>query len=263
MSINRETLPKASPWNNLQRKLFMTGCRKILFPAKSLPLPAFTLIETLLVIGIISILTAIVLPCLKTVRIYALRTKCVHNLKQIDLALQMYLNSNQDTYPCADDPLPSGNWLWMGRGWRSFIQPYLGGKIDANHPRPLLCPQDFTDKKKFESTSYAYSMSFYHSPGQIDDMNSPVNTYQNSKPSMQQKIFSVKNPAGKILIGEWFSNHESIKDEAGWWNWLGARNFLLADSSVFFIKATEIRQANDKLPDSNLTIHGIKGTDWP
>ena len=28
--------------------------------------------------------------------------------------MRLYLNANNDTYPCAEDPLPEGYWLWMG-----------------------------------------------------------------------------------------------------------------------------------------------------
>jgi prepilin-type processing-associated H-X9-DG protein len=44
---------------------------------------------------------------------------------------------------------------------------------------------------------------------------------------------------------------------------MGSRNYLFADGQIRFLKAREIREANDRLPDANLTIGGIKGTDWP
>jgi prepilin-type N-terminal cleavage/methylation domain-containing protein len=242
----------------------VTGSHKHPFcAAKSVRLSAFTLVEMLVVIGIIAALLAITLPCLREIQIYARRIKCAHNLNQIDLGIQVYLNCNTDKYPCAQDPLPPGYWLWMGRGWRKFVEPYLGGKIDANNPGVLLCPQDMIAKQKFEATSYSYSMSFYHSPQQINKMSSTADLYSNPQPSIPQKIYCVKRPAGKILIGEWYSNHFDVKEENGWWNWQGCRNFLFADSSVCFINATDIRPANDNLPDGNLTIDGIKGTDRP
>lgn len=241
----------------------MTGCQKRIFCASKFLQSAFTLVEMLVVVAIIALLLSITLPGLRKVQIYAMRVKCVHNLRQIDLGLQMYLNTNNEIYPCAQDPLGSGYWLWMGRGWRKFVEPYLGGKIDANNPSVLLCPQDKVSKDKYEATSYAYSMSFYHSPQQIDAMSSPKDTYLNPQPSMPQKISSVQRPSGKIIIGEWLSSHSQIKDDNGWWVWDGCRNFLFADSSINFIKAREIKAANDNLPDANLTIGGIKGTDWP
>lgn len=193
----------------------------------------------------------------------AMRLKCAHNLKQINLAVNLYINLNDNTYPCAEDPLLEGYWLWMGRGWRRFVEPYLGGSIDANNPSVLFCPQDRTVKDKYESTSYAYSMAFYHSVEQINAMSDKSDTYSNPQPSIPQQIFGVANPSGKILIGEWLSNHSPLNEDNGWWCWEGSRNYLFADGQVLFLQATQIREANDRWPDANLTTQGIKGIDYP
>jgi prepilin-type N-terminal cleavage/methylation domain-containing protein/prepilin-type processing-associated H-X9-DG protein len=226
----------------------------------------FTIIELLIVIGIISLLIAISLPSLGKAKTAALRIKCTNNLRQIDIALRLYLNANDDVYPCTEDPYPKGNWLWMGRGWRRFVQPYLQSKIDPNNPSVLLCPQDKISIEDFGSTSYAYSMAFYHSPQQIDSIRSPSEIYSPAIPPspVRQGSCNVTRPSGKILVGEWLSNHYRLKDkDPGWWGWEGRRNFLFADGSIYFIKAVDIREANDNLPDANLTKQGIKGTDWP
>jgi prepilin-type N-terminal cleavage/methylation domain-containing protein len=229
--------------------------------AKCRPAGAFTLIEVLVVVAIISILLSILLPCLHRVRANALRTGCMSNLRQIDLAMRLYLGDNDNIYPCTDDPMPKGYWLWMGRGWRSFVKPYFGGIVDVNNPSVLLCPEDRADPTMYESTSYAYSMTFYHSPAQIDAMSDKSDTYTNPKPSIPQRIGEVANPSAKILLGEWWSNHQSAAQEQGWWNWQGGRSFLLADGRVLFLLATEIRPARDGLPDANLTVDGLKGRD--
>lgn len=224
----------------------------------------FTLIELLVVIAIIALLLSVLMPSLRRARAIAKRLVCAHNLKQVSLAADLYLQSNDNTYPCAQDPLPAGYWLWMGRGWRGFVEPYLSAKIDPNNPSVLFCPQDRVAKEKYESTSYSYSLAFYHSPEQIADMNSPADTYgPNSQPSIPQRSMNVARPSNKILIGEWLSNHLPIDDDAGWWCWEGARNFLFVDGQVTTLKAREIRPANDGLPDANLTVGGIRGQDWP
>jgi len=232
----------------------------------------FTLVELLVVIAIIALLLSILTPSFMKARSMAMRIRCVHNLKQINLAMNLYANANDNTYPCAQDPLPprllgedkSGDyWLWMGRGWRSFVRPYLDDNIDPNNPSVLFCPQDRIAPEKYESTSYAYSMAFYHSPEQIDNMNSAEDTYKNPQPSIPQKIPDVANPAAKIFIGEWLSNHLLIDDDRGWWCWQGSRNYLFADGQIRLLKADEIRPARDGFPDANLTIHGIKGLDYP
>jgi len=225
----------------------------------------FTLVELLVVIAIIGLLLSILTPSLVRARATAKRLACAHNLRQINLALNLYLDGNDHTYPCASDRVSTKPvyWLWMGRGWRRFVEPYLGDRIDVNNPSVLLCPQDRTDPAKYESTSYAYSMAFYHSPEQIDAMSDQSDTYSNPQPSIPQRSFAVAHPAGKILIGEWLSNHLPVDDDKGWWCWQGSRNFLFADGQIRFLKADEIRPARDGWPDANLTVHGIHGRDYP
>lgn len=229
---------------------------------------SFTLIELLVVIATISIILAILIPSISTGRNSAQRQICASNLSEIYKAFSYYCSDYDGIYPAAEDPVvPSYNiWLWMGRGWREFIKWYIDNTISADNPSILHCPAESTPK--YESTSYGYSMSFYHSPDQINSMKDKSYTYN--------PIYVVRPvgvgpedlayPAKKIMVGEWYSNHSRVtgdyKTEPGWWSWQGTRNFLFADGHINFVPAEQIREANDGWPDPNLTVDGYLGIDY-
>ena len=59
----------------------------------------FTLVELLVVVGIISVLVSVLLPALSNVREGANRVKCSSNLHQIAMACIMYANDNHGHFP--------------------------------------------------------------------------------------------------------------------------------------------------------------------
>ncbi len=60
---------------------------------------AFTLVELLVVIGIIAVLIGLLLPALSTAREQAKTLKCLSNLHQMTIAVELYCSNYHGTYP--------------------------------------------------------------------------------------------------------------------------------------------------------------------
>jgi prepilin-type N-terminal cleavage/methylation domain-containing protein/prepilin-type processing-associated H-X9-DG protein len=89
---------------------------------------AFTLIELMIVVGIIAILIALLLPAIQSAREQARRAQCCNNLMQLGIALANYTSTHtvlppgvvNDTGPIVNQP------AGYHFGWAVQILPYIG-----------------------------------------------------------------------------------------------------------------------------------------
>jgi len=166
----------------------------------------FTLVELLVVIGIIALLISILLPSLSRAREQGNMIKCLSNMRQLGIAFQGYVNNNKGHFPFSAPWSPDVNnedWIWWqtrtvpatapnaGRPvvdlGGSAIAPYLG-KLT---PELFQCPtDDVLNRQSMNPVDGPYPYSY------------TMNWKLNGRDPKAPKITGVRNATEKILLAE-------------------------------------------------------------
>lgn len=174
---------------------------------------AFTLVELLVVIGIIAVLVAILMPALNKAREAGKAVQCMSNLRQIGVGFFNYGANGGTYYPPAmygiNDAWYSGNQSWHGPTYAQTVYWYnivLPETRQLRGTKVLFCPnsarafRDPVASTKSANVSYGYNWlsvagtptSFWswHSTGAYDYLQKPA------------RIGKVKRAAETMLVAE-------------------------------------------------------------
>lgn len=174
---------------------------------------AFTLVELLVVIGIIALLIAILLPALNKAREHARATACLSNLRQIGIGMVMYAQENKGfVVPIVvdqDDANPQ-----KLRVWDELLEPYLGSAVDIQNKGDqdnvkatgrgknlFACPSD-GEARLNDSEPRSYSRVLFYTTLWESWPDPPFPAVPTNYWDTY-KLTSARNPADTFMVGEW------------------------------------------------------------
>jgi prepilin-type N-terminal cleavage/methylation domain-containing protein len=135
---------------------------------------AFTLVELLVVVGIIAVLISILLPALSRSREQAIRVQCASNLRQWGFGLQAYFNANKGFFPYNGRAIPPAvpvggvDMSWTSSVVQQFFEDYLTKNkavAERQNDNVLYCPtQDWHRDKGNDPTGTGGLVGYFYLP---------------------------------------------------------------------------------------------------
>jgi prepilin-type N-terminal cleavage/methylation domain-containing protein/prepilin-type processing-associated H-X9-DG protein len=202
----------------------------------------FTLVELLVVIGIIAVLIGILMPALSAARRQSMQTKCLASMREIGNGFAMYAAENKGFWPCAVHdpgqpkyPLPAFPPPPTRLRWQDRLVPYLTNLKGVNKYQDLADPK-ITPPGLLKSSSVLFGCPAYRLVSEGESIH-----------PMDDNVFNGYSMNCYPL----FPGSTSIKD---WCYIEGAGNVPFTYSTTNhpgiagrYVKATEWKQASDRL----------------
>jgi prepilin-type N-terminal cleavage/methylation domain-containing protein/prepilin-type processing-associated H-X9-DG protein len=232
---------------NAVRGRFAQPPRDVSIPAARRP--GFTLVELLVVIGIISLLISILLPSLNKARENAKQVQCLNNLRQLGVAFVMYANNYKGFYPksAAVGNRRQDDWLHWQAGRdinESTIAPFLAKPLSKEYFR---CPSDDVSQRRYTAEGgyrYSYSMSNKFTLYQVTKVKNPsnkVHLYEEDETSVDDGNSSPEDNANIDLLAIRHDRTKVPETEATWRTNIDRRgNAAFVDGHAEYIARREL-----------------------
>jgi len=175
---------------------------------------AFTLIELLTVVAIISLLVAILLPSLRHARSAAKRAACQSNLRQLAIAWTAYLDDNDGHfYQTVNANLKYGGWKAIRGGSRRPLNAYLSIRPPFGRKDTMVfrCPADDGGVPETVLPSYDYFGTSYQTNRMLigpSQVNVPTDKHMLLHEAINgcmrhMRRFNVAEASHLVLIGDY------------------------------------------------------------